>query len=562
MDEKNTNTPNENKNNTLGSLSRDADKTPASSTSPSKKAGDDDMRIFGSEQKQTGTAPQNTQADAKISSGTAQKKTDNGTTDEILDIINQHHRQFPTPAPDPTTEVKSLPKRPTPMSYNTPVQKGTASVRPQNPTPVNNSHASKNTISLDDFSDTDDNQPRNLPKKRIPAGNSNAQKGKAEKKAKKKSGTLSGFTKTLIYLAVVLSLCIIISVTVINVGNDIFAFVKEDKEAVITLPKDATAEDVAEILKENGIIEYPIVYEMYTEFRIGRRAHLTGKYKTTPITVNANMNYDQLLAALSVTKSQNNVVRITIPEGYTTQEIIDLFKASGMRNAGKMEEALQNFDYDYRFMDSLDKELQSSEDAKYRLDSQYGYRLEGYLFPDTYDFFVDENPVTSISKLLDNFNSKFDESFYDRATQLGYTVDEIIILASIIEAEGDNVDDYAKISSVFHNRMNSPANFAGKLQSDATVQYALGTHKSRLEDGDTDIEHPYNTYQIKGLPPGPICNPGYEAIYAALYPEKTNYYYFLSRSDGVTVFSTTYNQHLNAIAESNALDAQLAEQQQ
>lgn len=374
---------------------------------------------------------------------------------------------------------------------------------------------------------------------------------------KSSKGFFSDIAKIVIYLAAVIFFSIFISVNVIKIGNDVFAFVKPTDEIVIEIPENATTKDVAKILEENGVIKYPFIYTNYTQFRISRRSYLNGTYVAGTHTVTPSMNYDQLLYALSYIESSNKVVRITIPEGFTTNEILALFEKNGMKKASEFIHALQEFDYEYRFCDLIEPEGAISN---LRYDINYGYRLDGYLFPDTYDFYVNENPVSVIEKLLDNFNRKFDASFYERCDELGFTVDEIITLASIIEREGNKAEDYTKISSVFHNRLKNKANYQ-YLESDATVQYALGTHKNVLEEGDTDVNHPYNTYENKGLPPGPISNPGYEAIYAALYPEDTNYYYFLSRNDGVTVYSRTYDQHLAAIAESNRIDAQLKAQQ-
>ena len=393
-------------------------------------------------------------------------------------------------------------------------------------------------ISLDDFADKE----KELPKKKAPV------------KKNKNTGLFSGVTKIIIYLVCVFGISIFLSISAIRIGNDVFAFVKPDKEITVTIPEGATTSQVAKILKENDVISHPFIYKIYTKFRISKRSYLTGEYEAGKHVVNPMMNYDKLLEELSLIETtDNSIVRITIPEGYTVKEILALFEKNGMRSAEEFNEALQEYAYDYRFMSGLSKDAGLSE---HRFNSDYSYRLEGYLFPDTYDFYVEENPISVISKLLDNFERKFDESFYDRCNELGYTVDEIITIASMIEREGNNVHDYSKISSVFHNRLKNSAEYP-YLDSDATVQYGLNSHKSRLEEGDTSIEHPYNTYKNRGLPPGPIANPGYEAIYAALYPESTPYYYFLSRNDGVTVYSRNYDEHLAAIAESNRIDEQM-----
>lgn len=468
------------------------------------------------------------------------KNNNNDTFDSLLDIIHQKRE-------DEKKNAKAV-QRDSLMSDNNRTKIGADIVRktpqsaPKKPvstpksTPDSAASAKSAGISLDDF----DVKPK-------------VQKKPQTKDKKSSAGFLSDIAKIVIYLAAVIFLSIFISVNVIKIGNDVFAFVKPADEIVVEIPENATTKDVARILEESGVIKYPFVYTKYSQFRISRRSYLNGTYVAGSHTVTPSMNYDQLLYALSYIESSNKVVRVTIPEGFTTNEILALFEKNGMKKASEFVHALQEFDYEYRFCDLIEPDDAIS---KLRYDVNYGYRLDGYLFPDTYDFYVNENPVSVIEKLLDNFNKKFDASFYERCDELGFTVDEIITLASIIEREGNRAEDYTKISSVFHNRLKNKGEYQ-YLESDATVQYALGTHKNVLEEGDTDVKHPYNTYENKGLPPGPISNPGYEAIYAALYPEDTNYYYFLSRNDGVTVYSRTYDQHLAAIAESNRIDAKL-----
>ena len=332
-------------------------------------------------------------------------------------------------------------------------------------------------------------------------------------------------------------------------GNDVFAFVKngtaeelEEQNVTIVIPEGATTEDVAQILYEAGVIKYPWVFEVYANFRIERRSYLTGEYLTGEVTVNPMMNYDTLINTVSdYERTQTGTVRITIPEGLTVNETIDLLVENGVGDKEDYLEALQSFEYEYRFA----KELTPDKLSEYRFDTDYSYRLEGYLFPDTYDFYLNENPISALDKFLVNFDRKFEDEFYERCDELGMTVDEIITLASMIEKEGNNAEDYYYISSVFHNRLNNSADFP-YLNSDATVQYALG-ERTGMYGLDTSIDHPYNTYKNKGLPPGPICNPGTEAIYAALYPYETSYYYFYTKKDGETVYSRTYQEHQNYI---------------
>ncbi|MPN08280.1 hypothetical protein SDC9_155562 [bioreactor metagenome] len=212
----------------------------------------------------------------------------------------------------------------------------------------------------------------------------------------------------------------------------------------------------------------------------------------------------------------------------TVDEIIDMLVSNGIGTREKYIDAIQNYDYKYTFMDNIDFASLSS-DRK--------YRLEGYLYPDTYQFYSDSGEVAVIDKFLSNFEGKFTQAKYDRIKELGMTLDQVITLASIIQKEAKFYSEFANVSSVFHNRLNSSA--FPKLESDATIQYLLPEHKEVLTHDDTLINHPYNTYQINGLPPGAICNPGLEAINAALDPANTNYYYFLAATDGTTVFAKT-----------------------
>ncbi len=373
---------------------------------------------------------------------------------------------------------------------------------------------------------------------------------KSKTNNKNTSGTSkSGFLKLAVYVACVVLVSVIISNFVINVGNDVFAFNKngkgvlvEDENVTVFIPEDADTADIAKILHKAKVIKYPTIFKMFASFRISKRAYLTGEYLSGNQTVNHMMNYDTLINTLSdYPRSSSGTVRITIPEGLTVKEILELFEKNGVGKTEDYLEALQNFEYDYEFAKLLSKDALS----EHRFNTDISYRLEGYLFPDTYDFYLNENPVSAINKLLVNFNKKFEADFYERCKELNMTVDEVITLASLIEKEGNNPSDYYYISSVFHNRLKNSASFP-YLNSDATLQYAL-EQRAGLYDIDTSLDHPYNTYVYKGLPPGPICNPGIEAIYAALYPEKTSYYYFYTKKNGTTVYSTTYEQHQNYV---------------
>ena len=488
------------------------------------------------------------------------KPDSNNNIDDVLDILQKRKQQdiingkavddAPTRIDNqavkkadnsPLSNISQKQNNPALNSSN--IQPSSASNKQrQSVTPsANNNHGIENkqktSISLSDFDVKEDE--------------------KAAQKAKRKSRGIPGWLKIIIYLVLVISASVFISLTVIKVGNDVFAFVKSDKQVTVKIRKDSSLKDIASDLEQAGIIEYPWVFEKYASHKISKRSYLTQDFIPGEHTLSPSMNYDKIIAKLCVSAYEKSVVRVTIPEGYTFDQIIDLFIENGiMENEDKDDylTQLQEFDYEYNFISKLEE--QGSFENKNRI-----HRLEGYLFPDTYDFYKGENPTAAIDKLLSNFENKFSEEMYNRANELGMTVDEVITLASMIEAEGDSPANFAKISSVFHNRIKNKTGAFNYLGSDATTLYAFriaGYDKNSLKAGDTDFDHPYNTYKYIGLPPGPICNPGIEAIYAALYPDDTNYYYFLTMANGETVFAQTANQHDANIAKSNRIAAQMA----
>ena len=176
--------------------------------------------------------------------------------------------------------------------------------------------------------------------------------------------------------------------------------------------------------------------------------------------------------------------------------------------------------------------------------------MEGYCFPDTYTFNEESDPADVCRKIYMNFNLKITEEDYARIEELGSTLDEIITLASMIQAEAASPDVMADVSSVFWNRLKYPDQFGGgKLQSDPTTRYVQRVIKQNIELENQQIYDAYDTYVCTGLPAGAICNPGMDAIHAALYPSETNYFYFYANIDtGVTYFAETLEEHEANIA--------------
>lgn len=337
---------------------------------------------------------------------------------------------------------------------------------------------------------------------------------------------ITSLLKGIVYIVAVLVISVFASWTIIEVANDVFAFVKSDEAVTVVIEEEMTANDVAQMLYENGIIKYPTMYELFIRLKEESTDYLVGEYEISP-----SMNYGDINDTFTYIAHTREQVVVTVPEGYTVDQIIDLLLKNGIGTREGFVAAINEFDYGYRFMQGLDD-----------LDPERTYRLEGYLFPDTYYFFKDASEVAVIDKFLVNFERKVSEEYYERADVLGMSMDDLIILASMIQAEGMTLSDFENISSVFHNRLANPRTYP-KMQSDATLQYILDKRKTALTASDLQIDSKYNSYKYNGLPPGSICNPGMDAINCALYPAETGYYYFLADGRGNTYFSETLEQH-------------------
>ena len=343
------------------------------------------------------------------------------------------------------------------------------------------------------------------------------------------STTVTSLLKGIVYIVAVLVISAFLSWSIITIGNDIYAFVKSDATVKVVITEDMTVKDVAQMLYENGVIKFPTVYELYIRIKNRNTNYLVGEYEVSP-----SMNYKQLNNTFTYVESTRQQVIITIPEGYTVDQIIDLFLSYGIGTREGFVDAINNYPFEgYRFLDEL---------SATTLDPQRKYRLEGYLFPDTYYFFSDSTEAAVIYKMLDNFQRKVTDAHYDRAKTLGYTMDQIITLASMIQGEGSTLSDFENISSVFHNRLDH-ASIYPKLQSDATLQYVMKNRTADITAEDLVIDSKYNTYLYDGLPPSAVCNPSLDAIDCALYPAETKYYYFIADRSGVTHFSETLQEH-------------------
>ncbi len=467
-------------------------------------------------------APQPVQSARPAPKVQPQPKPQTSANDELLDIVN---RSASTPAGSERAEKVRLARaqaaQSSPSLDRTRV---TNAINPQQPAPAQN----KAAVPQKPTSGT-------APTVRKKAGKKEKNESKESFEDSVGRGIITNSVKAVIYIVAVLIISGCLSLFAIFVGNDVFAFVKDAGEVTLNVPAGADLDDIAKLLGDNDVIKYPSMFKLYINFRKkGVDEYLSGN-----ITVSPSMPYDTLIAKFKPNTGKRTELTITIVEGMDVDEIIDLFLENGIGTREGFVDAIQNYDFDFWFVDELDAKLAANPD------SGRTYRLEGYLFPDTYNFFSNASEADVIYKLLSNFDSKFDEDKRTRAAELGFTCDEIVNLASIIQKEAKYITDYDKVSSVFHNRLSTNVT-NGKLESNATVQYTMPDEEVRLELTYAEIEkydNPYNTYLYKGLPVAPISNPSLNALNMALYPADTDYYFFVSDMNGVNLYAKTAPEH-------------------
>ena len=316
--------------------------------------------------------------------------------------------------------------------------------------------------------------------------------------------------KVLLYVCCVLAASVLLAVVGWRLADDVLALTKPDEEITITVPENATVADVSRELKEKGLIEYEWLFRFYCLYSHAERKIQPGTYE-----LNHLYDYHALVNGMTPSTGLRATTEVTIPEGYECEDIFALLEEAGVSTVSELEQAAASYEFDYSFLQDL----------------PYGdkNRLEGYLFPDTYQFYLNDKPENVLGKFLRNFESKITDEMYA-------AVDEL----------NDRLAASASIASVIYNRLCSK--LYPCLQIDATIQYALDERKEVLSNADKAIISPYNTYTNAGLPAGPIANPGINSIRAALYPAETDYYFYALGNDGVHKFSKTYYEHQDFLA--------------
>ena len=371
--------------------------------------------------------------------------------------------------------------------------------------------------------------------------------------------------RVLLYVCCVLAAAVLLAIGVWMCADDVCALTADDHVVMVTVEENATISEITEMLYDEGLIRYKWLFSLYCMMAGAEEKIDPGTYA-----LNELFDYHALVNGMIATSENRATVRVTIPEGYEADDIFRMLEDNQVCSVKELQEAAANYEFDYDF-------LQDLEYGDYR-------RLEGYLFPDTYDFYVNDAAENVLAKFLRNFNNKITDDMYTALDDLnarlrtqmeesGFTAQEIeegqltlhdiVIVASLVEKETVRTAESANISSVIYNRLCSK--LYPCLNIDATIQYVLPERKDVLTNADKAVISPYNTYTNAGLPVGPIANPGINSIRAALYPADTGYYFYALDPGGVHAFfetATEYQAYLDEIsgrAYQEALEAAAAE---
>ena len=363
---------------------------------------------------------------------------------------------------------------------------------------------------------------------RASRGEPERERGSAPRRKKKKRSS-AGRTAALVllYVVLVIGASVLLACAGWVCAGDVLALNKEPKEVTITIAPDTGFDDVVDKLAEEGLIEYKWLFKLFAAFTHGEEKVTMGTY-----TLNTDMDYRALLSGMSANSATKAEVSLTITEGMSAAQIFQEMERLGIAKKSDLEEECAQHNYAFSFLQALP--LGSAS------------RLEGYLYPDTYTFNTPHNARYAINKMLVRFDEMFTDEMRAQVEQSEYSIHQILTIASLIERETDG-EDQRQIASVIYNRLNNPdGGTQGYLQIDATLVYINGGKEPT--GADRAIDSPYNTYLYKGLPPGPIANPGMDAIQAAMNPEKTNYFYYALGDDGKHHFFRTNQEHQNFIA--------------
>lgn len=298
------------------------------------------------------------------------------------------------------------------------------------------------------------------------------------------------------------------------------------KDIVVDIPSGSTISTISDIMYENKLVKNKTLFKLVVKISNKAPSIKAGKYL-----LNQTYSNSDILNILASGKIYYDGIKITIPEGSTSKEIVGILVNKNLGKKEVYEKLIQNPSEFYEKFEFL-----KEDDIK---------SVEGFLYPDTYYINEKSSEKEILSSMLSRFDKLYNDKLREKQKELNMTLQQVVNLASIVEKEAVLDEDRPIIASVFYNRLD----IGMPLQSDATIQYIFEERKKIVTYADLEIESPYNSYKNKGLPPTPIASPGIKSIEATLYPKDTEYLYFVAKIDGGNNYSETYNEHLKFVQE-------------
>lgn len=362
----------------------------------------------------------------------------------------------------------------------------------------------------DDFEDEPEEKRQPRPKKK--------------KRKKKGNGRL---IFGLIMTAIIVAVAVFCAAFVLKFARDFVGIGKSSIEVVVEIPMNSGTADIADILADEGIIDSTYFFRFYSRVKGSDGTFVAGSHVLSPDMSYENIVHELQQGAVDTRES----VDITFPEGIDLLDAAQKLEENNVCSASDFIREFNNSSFGFDF------------EKLVKVSAMKFYKMEGYLFPDTYTFYVEEDPKIVCKKIYRNFETRITLDIYARMDDLGLEFEEMLTMASMVQAEASSVYDMKRVASVFRNRLADPDNYP-LLQSDPTRKYVEEVIKPNIEFPSKEMFKAYNTYEGAGLPPGPICNPGLDAINAVLYPADTDYYYFCANVDtGEVYYARTNEEH-------------------
>lgn len=290
---------------------------------------------------------------------------------------------------------------------------------------------------------------------------------------------------------------------------------EEPKKVEISIKRGTGSSQIAQQLYDAGLIRNIDTFKLYLRF-----SELGDKIQAGNYELSTSMNVVDIVDKMVRGDVIRDTITVTIPEGYSIADMADAFEKAGLVSKDKFLEAVKGDSYNYDFLSGIKERPE---------------RLEGYLFPDTYEFAKNVTAEQIVDRMLKRFDEMFTQDMRDKAKEMDMSIDDVVIMASIIEKEARLADERPIIAAVYYNRLKKNM----LLQADATVQYALGKWREKLYYKDLEVDSQYNTYKYPGLPIGPIASPGKASLLAALNPEDVDYLFYVAKPDGSGAHSFT-----------------------